>query len=50
MIANSKLAFTHQKLLKILKPSGPVRAWFFEIAFVREVGMCVCVSATEAIN
>ena len=28
------------------------RAWFLEIAFVREVGMCacVCVSAPEAIN
>ena len=30
----------------------PAHAWFFEIAFVHEVGMsvCVCVSAPEAIN
>ena len=28
----------------------PVRAWFLEIAFVREVGMCVCVSVPEGIN
>ena len=36
----------------------PARAWFLEIAFVREVGMCVCVwmcvcvcvSAPEAMN
>ena len=36
----------------------PARAWFLEIAFVREVSMrvcvdvcvCVCVSAPEAIN
>ena len=25
-------------------------AWFLEIAFGRNVGMCVCVSAPEAIN
>ena len=29
---------------------GPARAWFLEIAFVREVGVCVCVSAPKAIN
>ena len=44
----------------IFKPGTrrPARAWFLEIAFVREVGMrvcvcvcvCVCVSAPEAIN
>ena len=28
----------------------PARAWFLEIAFVREVGVCVCVSAPEGIN
>ena len=28
----------------------PARAWFLEIAFVREVGMSACVSAPEAID
>jgi len=28
----------------------PVRDWFFEITFVRDVCMHVCVSAPEAIN
>ena len=36
-----------QSLLQFLNQARasrrPVRAWFLEIAFVREVGMCVCV-------
>ena len=35
-------------------PAKGRRAWFLEIAFIREVGMrvcvCVCVSAPKAIN
>ena len=26
------------------------RGWFLEIAFVRDIGVCVCVSAPEVIN
>ena len=33
-----------------MKFLNQARAWFLEIAFVRDVSMCVCVSTPEAIN